>query len=337
MTTKIVILNWNGVEHLRRFLPSVIANTPEDVGIIVADNGSDDDSVDFLSRHFSGITVISLDKNYGYAEGYNRTLKLVDSDYYILLNSDVEPAPGWVTPLVKLMNAHRDVAAAAPKILSVVSPDRFEYAGGSGGFIDYLGYPFCRGRILSLVEKDHGQYDDRREVFWASGACMIVRGKVFHELGGFDGKFFAHMEEIDFCWRALLAGHKIMVEPASKVYHLGGGTLPNNTPYKIYLNYRNNLAMLYKNLAPKGFSITLFVRKLFDGASALAFLLQGRITFVSAIMSAHKDFYKWHKELKVQREEIQKNCVTRPANIFRRSIIVRYMLGEKRFSALKGL
>ena len=334
MTTKVVILNWNGSAHLRRFLPSVIASTPENVEIIVADNGSDDDSVEMLTQHFSGITVLALDRNYGYAEGYNRALAAIDSDYYILLNSDVEPAAGWIEPLVHLMNANRDVAAAAPKILSASSPSDFEYAGGSGGFIDFLGYPFCRGRILSTIEPDKGQYDDSREVFWASGACMMVRSRVFHELGGFDGRFFAHMEEIVFCWRAQLAGYRIIVEPQSTVYHLGGGTLPNNTPYKIYLNYRNNLAMLYKNLAPGRMPWIMLSRFLLDGASAAVFLLQGHVSFVKAVFKAHMDFYKWHKELRRQRHEIQDKATSQPRHIMGSSIILHHALGKRRFSDL---
>ena len=334
MTTKIVILNWNGADHLRRFLPAVIDTTPDDVEIIVADNGSDDESLEILTQQFDGVTILSLDRNYGYAEGYNKALRQIDSDYYVLLNSDVQPNEGWLKPLIHLMNTHHDVAAVAPKILSFSSPGDFEYAGGSGGFIDFLGYPFCRGRILSTIEPDNGQYDDCREVFWASGACMMVRSRIFHELGGFDSKFFAHMEEIDFCWRAQLAGYKIMVEPKSKIYHLGGGTLPNNTPYKIYLNYRNNLAMLYKNLPKRSMPWIMFSRFVLDGASALVFLLQGHVSFVKSVFKAHIDFYKWHDTLCEQRIDIQQKAVSQPEYILNKSIIVSHALGRRRFSDL---
>ena len=253
MTTKVVILNWNGAEVLPRFLPSVVAGTPPEVEIVVVDNGSTDGSVELLRRDFPSVRLITLDRNYGFAEGYNRgldklritnyELRISQTDYYILLNSDVETPPGWCEPLIEMLVARPDVAAVAPKVLSYAERGAFEYAGASGGFIDALGYPFCRGRILGTVECDAGQYDDAREVFWATGACFACRTDVFHSLGGFDASFFAHQEELDLCWRMWSAGWKIMVEPRSTVYHLGAGTLPPS-PQKLYLNYRNNLAML---------------------------------------------------------------------------------------------
>ncbi len=250
MEIKIVILNWNGRAHLERFLPSVVSHSTG-ASVVVADNGSDDDSAAFLRKHYPQVELLLLDKNYGYAEGYNRALEQVAADCYVLLNSDVEVEEGWLGPLAKLMASNERIAALAPKILSYDRPGYFEYAGASGGFLDAFGYPFCRGRILDTIEQDDGQYDTSRDVFWASGACMMVRADVFRKLGGFDGDFFAHMEEIDFCWRAQLAGYRIMVEPRSRVFHLGGGTLPNNSPRKLYLNYRNNLSMLYKNLSKR--------------------------------------------------------------------------------------
>ena len=222
--TEIVILNWNGAGHLRRFLPSVLASVPEGVGVVVADNGSTDDSLGVLEREFPAVGRIVLDRNYGFAGGYNRALEYLDADYFILLNSDVETPAGWVEPLVETLDRDRTVAAVAPKLLSLVEPARFEYAGASGGFIDYLGYPFCRGRILQCVERDEGQYDDARDVFWASGAAFCCRAEVFRAMGGFDEDFFAHMEEIDLCWRMQLAGYRVRIEPRSRVYHLGGGS-----------------------------------------------------------------------------------------------------------------
>ena len=222
----VVILNWNGRRHLERYLPSVVENTSGDAEVIVADNGSTDDSLQWLRLAYPDVRIIRLQRNYGFAGGYNRALKELESDYVLLLNSDVEVTPHWWQPLVEVLDEHEDVAAVAPKLRADAERDKFEYAGASGGFIDYLGYPFCRGRILSTVESDEGQYDDAREIFWASGAAMCCRRKLFIELGGFDEDFFAHMEEIDLQWRMQLAGYRIMVEPRSVVYHLGGGTLP---------------------------------------------------------------------------------------------------------------
>lgn len=224
MKVKIVILNWNGRAHLERFLPSVVAHSGE-ASVVVADNGSNDDSVLFLREHYPQVELLQLDQNYGFAEGYNRALSRIEADCYVLLNSDVEVEEGWLNPLVARLAADEKVAALAPKIISYERKSDFEYAGAAGGFIDCFGYPFCRGRILDTIEKDQGQYDTAREVFWASGACMVVRADLFHKLGGFDGDFFAHMEEIDLCWRMQLAGYRVMVEPRSRVFHLGGGDI----------------------------------------------------------------------------------------------------------------
>ena len=280
--TKIVILNWNGRKHLERFLPTLVENTPE-AGIVIADNGSTDDSLIFIKDRFPQIEIITMERNFGFAEGYNRALKQVEADYFLLLNSDVEVPAGWIVPLIETLDTHPEVAAVSPKIRSFAEPERFEYAGAAGGFIDCLGYPFCRGRILDSIETDEGQHDDAREVFWASGACMLVRSEVFRLLDGFDADFFAHMEEIDFCWRAQLAGYKIRVEPRSMVFHVGGGTLPNDNPQKIYLNFRNNLCMLFKNLSPYTFWPVLFTRMVLDGAAAIVFLLQGKPAFFKKV------------------------------------------------------
>ncbi|MDE5622442.1 MAG: glycosyltransferase family 2 protein, partial [Alistipes sp.] len=243
-SAKIVILNWNGADHLRRFLPSVVAAAPAGVGVVVADNGSTDCSVELLEREFPTVGIIRLDANYGFAGGYDRALEQVEADYFVLLNSDVETPAGWLEPILETLERHPDIAAAAPKLLSVDDRSRFEYAGASGGYIDYLGYPFCRGRILRCTEVDAGQYDDARDVFWVSGAAFCCRADVFRMLGGFDADFFAHMEEIDLCWRMQLAGYRVRIVPESRVYHLGGGTLTAASPRKVFFNHRNTLAML---------------------------------------------------------------------------------------------
>src|SRR5690554_2188671 len=250
----IVILNWNGKKLFDTFLPSVIKNSNfPGVEIYVADNGSDDDSVCHLIDNFPQVKLILLQKNFGFAEGYNRALRYVDTTYYVLLNSDVEVTPNWLAPCIELLEGDKSTAAVQPKILNYNKPHQFEYAGAAGGYIDKYGYPFCRGRILNRTEPDTGQFDQRSSIFWASGACMIVNARVFKEAGGFDGSFWAHMEEIDMCWRLKNRGYKIMYQPASSVFHLGGGTLPYSSPQKIYLNFRNNLYMLFKNLPEEKF------------------------------------------------------------------------------------
>lgn len=329
--TKVVILNWNGEAHLERFLPSVVQHTPAGVGIVVADNGSTDGSLAMLERDFPAVEVVRLDRNYGFAGGYNRALRQVVADYYVLMNSDVEAAPGWFEPLLQAMERDERLAAVSPKLLSYSDKGSFEYAGASGGFIDFLGYPFCRGRILSTLERDRGQYDAPREVFWASGACMMVRASVFHALDGFDAAFFAHMEEIDLCWRMQLQGYKVRVEPAGRVYHLGGGTLPNNNPRKLYLNYRNNLSMLYKNLPRGRREGILFLRMVLDGGSALVFLAQGNLGFFNAVFRAHMDFHRRRPELRRLRQQIQALATARSRWIYPRSILLRYLLGRRRF------
>ncbi len=334
-TAKIVILNWNGLRHLEQYLPKVIAATPVDVGIVVADNGSTDASVEYVSQRFPEVELLVMEENYGYAEGYNRALEQLESDYFVLMNSDVEPCEGWLEPLMDAMEADRNLVAASPKILSYDERGNFEYAGAAGGFIDSLGYPFCRGRILSTIEADHGQYDDARRVLWASGACMIVRADRFAEIGGFDNDFFVHMEEIDFCWRAQILGYDVMTVPQSVVCHLGGGTLPNNSPKKLYYNFRNNLAMLYKNLPPERLHRVLFARMVLDGCSAAVYLLMGRWSFVSAVYNAHRDYRSWHKRLQQKRGQIALKAKNYNVDtVYRGSILLRYMLGYHRFDKL---
>lgn len=330
MKTAIVILNWNGQEMLERFLPSVLRFSPDkNREIVVADNGSTDDSLTFLSAKYPDIQQIALDHNYGFAEGYNRALSQIDADYFLLLNSDVEVTANWLTPLEAMLENNPKIAAVMPKIRAYANREKFEYAGAAGGFMDWLGYPFCRGRVLQSVEKDNGQYDNAREIFWATGACMLVRANLYQEFGGFDTSFFAHQEEIDLCWRWKSAGYQIWVEPASTVYHVGGGTLSSDSPRKTYLNFRNNLAMLYKNLSGKSLWWVLFLRLCLDGLSALVFLLQGKTAHFKSVWQAHRAFFSLKKELKPKRREIQKYRTTKPSNIYKGSIVWRYYTGRK--------
>ncbi|MBP3425251.1 MAG: glycosyltransferase family 2 protein [Rikenellaceae bacterium] len=331
MKVEIVILNWNGLGHLQTYLRSVVATCPEWAGVVVADNGSTDDSVEWVRQTFPQVEIVKLDCNYGFAEGYNRALEQVtDAEYWVLLNSDVETPEGWLEPLVERLESNPKIGAVAPKLRAAADRESFEYAGAAGGFIDVLGYPFCRGRILSTVERDEGQYDDAREVFWASGAAFACRSEVFRLLGGFDGDFFAHQEEIDLCWRMWRAGYSVWVEPRSVVYHLGGGTLPNNSPRKIYLNYRNNLSMLYKNLEAGPREVTIIARLLLDGASAAVYLLTGKWNFVKAVWQAHRDFFARRENLRSKRTS---DCA-QPKGVYRGSMLLRYLFGGRTFGKM---
>ena len=325
----VVILNWNGRRHLERYLPSVVAHTAGDAEVVVADNGSTDDSLQWLRLTHPDVRVIRLDRNYGFAGGYNRALKEVDSEYVLLLNSDVEVTAGWWQPLVEVLDKESDVAAVAPKLLADMERTKFEYAGASGGFIDYLGYPFCRGRILSNVEADSGQYDDRRDIFWASGAALCCRREVFDALGGFDDDFFAHMEEIDLQWRMQLAGWRIVVEPKSVVYHLGGGTLPASSR-KIFLNHRNNLAMLFKCASPMQRAVVAVVRPMTDMLEALVNLVTLHPHRAWAIVRAWGEFIAWHGTLSRKRKAVVRT--KKVNNIYRHSIILRYLFGKRTFN-----
>ncbi|MCW3119449.1 MAG: glycosyltransferase family 2 protein, partial [Chitinophagaceae bacterium] len=288
----VVILNYNGRKHLENFLPSVIASTYTNLRIIVADNASVDDSVAFVNEHFPSVEILTHPQNEGFAGGYNWALNEVESEYYVLLNSDVSVTPGWIEPVIAVMEADHKVAACQPKLLSYHQPDLFEYAGAAGGWIDHLGYPFSRGRIFDVCEKDEHQYNETQPVFWASGAAMFVRARVYHALGGLDASFFAHQEEIDLCWRMQLAGYRIMSCPQSVVYHVGAGTLPRGGR-KVYLNFRNNLVMLCKNLPwyEKIWKIPL--RLGLDAVSAWKGLLGGDKDFFIAIYQAHIAVVKW--------------------------------------------
>ena len=325
----VVILNWNGRRHLERYLPSVVAHTEGDAEVVVADNGSTDDSLQWLRLNYPDVRVIRLDRNYGFAGGYNRALREVASEYVLLLNSDVEVTAGWWQPLVEVLDTESDVAAVAPKLLADMERTKFEYAGAAGGFIDYLGYPFCRGRILSNVEEDRGQYDDRRDIFWSSGAAMCCRREEFESLGGFDEDFFAHMEEIDLQWRMQLAGWRIVVEPKSVVYHLGGGTLPASSR-KIFLNHRNNLAMLFKCASPMQRAVVAVVRPATDMLEAFVNLVTLHPQRAWAIVRAWGEFIAWHGALSRKRKAVVRT--KKVDNIYRNSIVLRYIFGGRKFN-----
>ena len=334
MKTAVVILNWNGRHMLERFLPSVVANTTGDAEVIIADNGSTDDSIDFLRKNYPSLRLIQMDKNHGFAEGYNRAIAQINAEYYVLLNDDVEVTAGWIDKVVDLMDSDRSIAIAQPKLLMFDDRSRFEYAGGAGGFIDKLGYPFCRGRIFSTMEYDEGQYNDTREVFWASGAAMFVRASVWREIGGLDGDFFAHMEEIDFCWRAKMKGYKVVACSDAQVFHVGGGTLPKSSPLKTLLNFRNNLAMLYKNLPEKRLRRVIRLRFVLDWVAALSFAVQGKGAECIAVFKAHSEFRNWKPSLKAKRAVIQPKEVS---CVFPKSLLVQYHIkGKKSFSKLES-
>ena len=285
--------NWNGKDFLQRFLPSVLATDYGNAHIIVADNASTDDSVNFLQQHYPQIRIIQNSVNEGFAKGYNTVLKQVRSDYYILLNSDVEVTPGWVGPVIRLMERDSSIAACQPKILSWHDKNKFEYAGACGGWLDHLGYPFMRGRIFDDCEDDRGQYDNAEPCFWASGATFFVRASVYHEMGGLDEYFFAHQEEIDLCWRMQLAGYKVYVQPASVVYHVGGGTLPKGDSRKVYLNFRNNLIMLAKNSPLSTALWKIPLRICLDKLSAWRGLFSGDVKYFIAVIKALLHFFGW--------------------------------------------
>ncbi len=328
----VVILNWNGRKFLEEFLPSVIEHSANDSDIIIADNASTDDSVDFLEKNFPQVKIIVNDQNYGFAEGYNMALAKVEAEYFILLNSDIEVTSNWINPVIELMDNNPDIGACQPKIRSFHDRDRFEYAGASGGYIDRLGYPFCRGRIFQFIEKDHGQYDDNREVFWATGACLFVRAELFMKYGGFDSDFFAHMEEIDFCWRLKNYGYKIFVCPASTVYHIGGGTLPKASYKKTYLNFRNNLTLLYKNLPNRRKKRVFLMRCILDGIASFKFLLEGHIQDFYAVSRAYGSFYRTLYKTRLKRKKLIQNKVSM---IYSGSIVVdHYIRKVNKFSKL---
>ena len=335
MKVAVVILNYNGASMLSRFLPSVIEYS-QGAEIVVADNGSTDDSVPVIERDFPAVRLVQLDKNYGFADGYNRALAQVEAEYYLLLNSDVEVTQGWLVPLLTFMEQNPAAVACQPKILSYNHKERFEYAGASGGFIDRYGYPYCRGRIFDTVEVDDGQYDDVCRVFWATGAAMMVRSDAFRNAGGLDGRFFAHMEEIDLCWRMLARGGEIYVVPQSTVYHVGGATLNKSNPRKTFLNFRNNLLMLYKNLPADELRRVMCIRALLDYVAALKFLLTGAWGDCKAVLRARCEYRRMRGEYKSVREQNMAAAVVpqiKERTCF--SLLWQYYLkGKKCFSQL---
>ena len=367
----VVILNWNGEKFLKKYLPALVANTPASlpspdgntgVSIIVADNSSSDNSIAFLQENYPQIRIIQLDRNYGFTGGYNRALAQVDAEYFILLNSDILVPDNWLEPLISFMDNNPQAGICQPKMLmearhqqlsieatgkedlaGVFKADlsggkyeTFEYAGACGGYIDILGFPFCRGRVLSTVEQDKGQYDTPVQCFWASGACMVTRSSLWRELGGLDEGFFAYMEEIDFCWRAQLAGHQVWAVPQSHVFHVGGGTLPSNSPRKLFFNYRNNLLMLYKNLPTdagwEAFgrktgnrNFYIFIRMCVDGLTGMAYLLQGKWSYFTAVIKAHNAFRSMKKKTAITLKDNRRHL---PFGISRKSLITEKLMGR---------
>ncbi len=336
--TAIVILNWNGKSFLEKFIDPLIKYTNgQFVGIFIADNNSTDGSIDFIENKYPGINVIGFDKNHGFAGGYNKALDKINAEYYILLNSDVEVTPNWIHPIINLMDYDNQIAACMPKIKSFENKEYFEYAGAAGGFIDKYGFPFCRGRILDNIEFDNGQYDNSREIFWATGACMFIRADLFKKAGGFDVDFFAHMEEIDLCWRFKNMGYKIMYSPGSTVYHIGGGTLPNNNPKKMFLNFRNNLFLLYKNLPEDKLRRIITSRILIDTLALLKFLLSFKFKFMFSVVKAHMSYYSNLKLLSQKRKEIAQFAYPeKHPQMYNQSILWKYYISSKKvFSKLE--
>lgn len=332
----IVILNYNGEQMLRNFLPSVAANSP-DAEIVVADNASTDNSVSVVKEILPAAKLVCLDKNYGFAEGYNRALENISADYSVLLNSDVEVTPGWLEPLVSLLDSDAGIVACQPKILDYKRKTHFEYAGAAGGFIDRYGYPFCRGRIFDTVEEDRGQYDTVCDVFWATGAALMLRTDAYRAVGGLDGRFFAHMEEIDLCWRFKARGQRVVCVPQSKVYHVGGATLSAGNPKKTYLNFRNNLIMLYKNMPSKELNRTMPVRCVLDYVAAVKFAVAGDWEHAKAVLRARKDFAAMKCEYAAARREnlgsTVNACIKEHMSL---SLLWSYYVqGKKRYSQLK--
>ena len=326
----VVILNWNGSAMLQRFLPSVIRYS-EEAEIIVADNGSTDHSIDILREKFPSVRILPFRENYGFAEGYNRAIQQIETPYVLLLNDDVEVTPHWLQPLLEFMNHHPEVAACQPKILSETQRELFEYAGACGGFIDHLGYPYCRGRIFNHVEKDRGQYDQVCPIFWATGATLLVRTDVYRKEGGLDKRFFAHMEEIDFCWRLRSRNYGIYCIPQSTVYHVGGGTLPKSHPRKTFLNFRNNLLMLYKNLPEERLNSTLRIRYFLDLVAALKMLLSGQVKESMAIVKALRTFFKIrHDFYRERKENLQKQQLKDIPEMRNESLLVAFYLKKKK-------
>lgn len=334
----IVILNWNGIHFLKQFLPTLVEHSGlPGAKIIVADNNSSDDSKKYLKEHHPGIRLIELQENHGFADGYNRALKQIEAEYYLLLNSDIEVTRNWLAPLIAFMDKNHPFAACSPLLLDHKNREKYEYAGAAGGYIDKYGYTFCRGRLFNNTETADDSFTDPTEVFWATGAALFIRASVFHEAGGFDPFFFAHMEEVDLCWRLKNRGYKLAVIPESKVYHVGGGTLPKSNPFKTYLNYRNNLLLLHKNLPDNKLRRILFIRRILDGLSATLFLLKLEFREISSVIKAHRDYYRKKKVYNNYRIAEQQNySFSEHDEMYDHSVVVDYFLyGNKAFSKLR--
>jgi GT2 family glycosyltransferase len=328
----IVILNWNGREMLKKYLPTVLKCSNEEGTVLVADNASDDGSMDMMSREFPQVRTIVLDKNYGFADGYNHALRQVEAEYYLLLNSDVEiRQERWLVPMIEYMDSHPECGACQPKLMSLHTPDFFEYAGAAGGFIDKYGYPYCRGRVFGVVEKDNGQYDDVVSLMWATGAALMVRSSDFWEAGGLDGRFFAHMEEIDLCWRMRTLGKDIVCIPESVAYHLGGATLNQGNPRKTFLNFRNNLLMLYKNLPEKELNSVMSTRWWLDMLAAMQFLVKGDVENFRAVIRASKEFKRMRPDFEADRKRnLERRKVDEVKERRRFSLLWRFYVGGKK-------
>jgi GT2 family glycosyltransferase len=335
-SVSVVLLNWNGRHFLEKFLPGIIQFSPG-CNIVVADNHSTDGSVEYLQKHFPAVNLICFRENLGFCKGYNRALKKIDSDYYVLLNTDVEVTPGWIDPVIELMGKDNAIAVCQPKILSWHQKKTFEYAGAAGGFIDSLGYPFCRGRIFNTIEDDNGQYDDERQIFWASGASFFIKAELFHSMGGFDERFFAHMEEIDLCWRLNNAGFKIYYISKSVVYHVGGGALPQGAPKKTFLNFRNNLLMLANNLGKGDLWWKIPLRFYLDYVAFLLLILTGNVKGAMGIPKAHREFLVLVTKMKFKSANKDPRQVLLMKNLIYPSLIIfdYFFRGKKEFAKLK--
>lgn len=329
----IVIINWNGRNFLERFLPSVLASTYSNFNVVVADNASTDDSVPFMRSYYPQVRVIELEQNFGFTKGYNHALKLVNSDYYVLLNSDVEVEASWIEPVIQLMESDQRIGACQPKLLLDARRSEFEYAGACGGWLDFLGYPFARGRIFDNCETDEGQYDNNAPIFWASGAAMFIRSRLFHKLGGFDEYLWAHQEEIDLCWRMQLQGHLVYSCPASRVYHVGGGTLPKGNSRKVFLNFRNNLIVMAKNMGVGEAVIKISYRFLLDTVSAFKQLAEGEGAYFISVFKAHAAFLRW-LVFSGRRSPRKREGVRLHGWLGRSVVWAHFVLGMKKFSEI---
>jgi GT2 family glycosyltransferase len=332
LKTAIVILNWNGKKLLEQFLPSVVNFSSEEAAIYVADNASTDDSIKFIKEYYPSVKIVKNAINGGYAKGYNDALQHIDADIYCLLNSDIEVTENWLTPVIDVFKKDESTAIIQPKLLDYKDKSKFEYAGAGGGFVDLYGYPYCRGRIFNQLEKDNGQFNDVSDIFWASGACLFIRSKVYHQLGGFDEDYFAHQEEIDLCWRTQNEGYNIKYVGTSTVYHVGGATLQETNPHKTFLNFRNSLLNVVKNVPKKWFLFVVFSRLVLDGIAGIKFALELRPVHTWAIVKAHFSFYRYFYRFLKKRKKLQKKS---DYNLHTSVVWQYFILGRKKFEDLK--